>query len=80
MPKHDAFQIGPTPKRKRPMTKAQRHRAALERKVTGPQGQRRPMSDTANAVRIMEIATGLAEEEYAPGYPIPEKKAKVQIL
>ena len=79
MPKYD-FQIGCTPKRKKPMTKAQRHRAALDRKVTGPQGQRRPMSDTANAVRIMEIATGLREEEYALGYSPPEKKPKVQVV
>lgn len=62
------------------MNKAQRHLAALERKVTGPQGQRRPMSEHANAVRIMEIATGLAEEEYAPEFERPEKKPKVQIL
>lgn len=74
------YQIGYKPKRKRPMTKAERHKAALDRKVTGPQGQRRPMSDQANAVRIMEIATGLAEEEYAPGFSPPEKKPKVQIL
>ena len=79
MPKYN-FQIGSTAKRKKSMTKAQRHRAALDRKVTGPQGQRRPMSDTANAVRIMEIATGLAEEEYAPGYTIPERKPKVQVV
>ena len=35
-----------------------------ERFKTGPHGEKRPMSETANAVRIMEIATGLAEEEY----------------
>ena len=62
------------------MTKAERHQAALNRKVTGPKGERRPMSETSNAVRIMEIATGLAEEEYAPGFSPPEKKPKVQIL
>ena len=73
-------QGGYKPKRKRPMTKAQRRQAALDRKVTGPHGERRPMSETANAVRIMEIATGLAEEEYAPGFPRPEKKPKVRIL
>ena len=74
------LQIGYKPKRKRPMTKAERRQAALDRKVTGPQGQRRPMSDQANAVRIMEIATGLAEEEYAPGFERPEKKPKVRII
>ena len=79
MPKY-GLQIGYKPKRKRPMTKAERHQAALDRKVTGPQGQRRPMSDQANAVRIMEIATGLAEEEYAPGFSPPEKKPKVRII
>lgn len=61
------------------MTPAERKQAALERKVTGPRGERRPMSDTANAVRIMEIATGLAEEEYADPLNRPEKKAKVRI-
>ena len=79
MPKY-GLQIGYKPKRKRPMTTAERQQAALDRKVTGPQGQRRPMSDQANAVRIMEIATGLAEEEYAPGFERPEKKPKVRIL
>ena len=62
------------------MTPTERHQAALERKVTGPNGERRPMSDTSNAVRIMEIATGLAEEEYAPGFERPEKKPKVRII
>lgn len=62
------------------MTPAERKQAALDRKVTGPHGERRPMSDTTNAVRIMEIATGLAEEEYAPGFSGPEKKPKVRII
>ena len=74
------LQIGYKPKRKRPMTKAERRQVALDRKVTGPRGERRPMSDQANAVRIMEIATGLTEEEYAPGFERPEKKPKVRIL
>ncbi len=74
------LRIGYKPKRKRPMTRAERQQAARDRKVTGPQGQRRPMSDQANAVRIMEIATGLAEEEYAPGFECPEKKPKVRIV
>ena len=38
-----------------------------ERHRVGPHGEKRPMSETANAVRIMEIATGLAEEEYVDG-------------
>ena len=33
----------------------------------GPHGEKRPSSVTANAVRVMEIATGLAEEEYVDG-------------
>lgn len=33
----------------------------------GPHGEKRPFSSTANAVRVMEIATGLAEEEYVDG-------------
>ena len=74
------LRIGYKPRRKRPMTKAERQHVARDRKVTGPQGQRRPMSDQANAVRIMEIATGLAEEEYAPGFERPEKKPKVRII
>ena len=68
------------PKRKRPMTPAERKQAALDRKVTGPRGERRPISDTANAVRIMEIATGLHEEEYDDPFTRPEKKKKVRIL
>ena len=80
MPTYGRKHLDYTSERKRPMTKAERHEAALDRKVTGPQGQRRPMSEHANAVRIMEIATGLAEEEYAPGHFPPEKKPKVRIL
>ena len=38
----------------------QRHRI-------GPHGEKRPFSVTSNAVRVMEIATGLAEEEYVDG-------------
>ena len=74
------LKVGYKPKRKRPMTPAERKQAAQERKVTGPRGERRPMSDTANAVRIMEIATGLAEEEYADPFSAPEKKPKVRVL
>ena len=32
--------------------------------MIGPQGQKRPLSEEANAVRVGEIATGLREEEY----------------
>ena len=35
-----------------------------ERYVTGPSGEKRPMSVTSNAVRVMQIATGITEEEY----------------
>ena len=38
-----------------------------ERHRVGPHGEKRPMSETGNAVRIMEIATGLSEEEYVDG-------------
>ena len=38
-----------------------------ERNRVGPSGEKRPMSETGNAVRIMEIATGLSEEEYVDG-------------
>ena len=74
------LKIGYKPKRKRPMTKAERKQAALDRKVTGPRGERRPMSEPANAVRMLEIATGLRDEEYAPGSFPPEKKPKVRII
>ena len=50
-----------------------------ERFKTGPQGQRRPQSVTSNAVKVMEIATGLREEEYVDGLP-RAKKPKVRIL
>ena len=31
---------------------------------TGPKGQKRPADVIGNAVRVMQIATGEAEEEY----------------
>ena len=34
---------------------------------TGPRGQVRPAGVTANAVRVMEIATGQRDEEYVHG-------------
>ena len=54
-------------------------RKKRERLKTGPRGERRPMSETANAVRVMEIATALTEEEYADGLR-REPKPKVRIL
>ena len=41
-----------------------------ERYVVGPNGEKRPTSVTSNAVRVMQIATGITEEEYV------ERKAK----
>ena len=38
-----------------------------ERHTVGPHGEKRPLSPISNAVRVMEIATGLREEEYADG-------------
>lgn len=53
------------PKKKTDPTKRQR---------TGPHGERRPMSPTSNMVRVMEIATGLREEEYADGTTGPHAR------
>ena len=50
-----------------------------ERFKTGPRGEKRPMSVTSNAVRVMEIATGLREEEYVDGMRRPPKK-RVRII
>ena len=33
---------------------------------TGPKGQKRPADVVSNAVRVMKIATGEAEEEFGP--------------
>lgn len=33
---------------------------------TGPKGQKRPVDVVSNAVRVMQIATGEAEEEFGP--------------
>ena len=38
-----------------------------ERHRIGPHGEKRPLSSVSNAVRVMEIATGLRQEEYADG-------------
>lgn len=50
----------------------------------GPNGEKRPVSDVSNAVRIMEIATGIREEEYYDDVPKHKrkrcKKAKRMII
>ena len=55
------FQMPSPKKRKKKMDKAgeitKQHRI-------GPQGQKRPLEDESNAVRIMEVATGIRKEEY----------------
>ena len=38
-----------------------------ERHRIGPHGEKRPLSSVSNAVRVMEIATGLRQEEYVDG-------------
>ena len=40
----------------------------------GPNGERRPPSDTACAVHVMKIATGEIEEKRAP--PVPRKQGR----
>ena len=37
--------------------------------TVGPKGEKRPVSTTSNAIHVMKIATGLAEEEYVDGRP-----------
>ena len=41
----------------------------------GPQGQKRPADVIGNAVRVMQIATGEAEEEYEDDGKDPAAKA-----
>ena len=53
--------------------------AKKERFRIGPNGEKRPFSVTSNAVRVLEIATGLREEEYVDGRKPPPKK-RVRIL
>ena len=53
--------------------------AKKERFRIGPNGEKRPFSVTSNAVRVMEIATGLREEEYVDGRRPPPKK-RVRII
>ena len=54
--------------------------AKKERFRIGPNGEKRPFSVTSNAVRVMEIATGLREEEYVDGAQRPPPKKKVRII
>ena len=35
----------------------------------GPRGERRPVSPVSSMVRAMEVATGIAEEQYVDGKP-----------
>ena len=50
-----------------------------KRHKTCPKGEIRPMSETSNAVRTMEIAIGLADEQYTDGRR-PKLKRRVRIL
>ena len=50
-----------------------------ERHKTGPKGEQRPMSETGNSVRVMEIATGIVEEEEYTNGRHPESKQWVRI-
>ena len=45
-----------------------------KRYTIGPHGEKRPLSSVSNAVRVMEIATGLREEEYADGSTGPHAR------
>ena len=42
---------------------------------TGPKGQKRPADVIGNAVRVMQIATGEAEEEVIDDGKVPAAKA-----
>ena len=44
-----------------------------ERYVIGPNGEKRPAAPESNAVRVMEILTGIREEEYVE---LPKRKQK----
>lgn len=50
-----------------------------ERYIIGPNGEKRPAGAYASAIRVVEIATGIREEEYVDGKP-RKKKKKVRIL
>jgi len=47
--------------------------------VTGPKGQKRPADVIGNAVRVMQIATGEAEEEFEPEPVRPKGEAAVAL-
>ena len=44
--------------------------------TTGPNGEKRPRDPIANAVHVMRIATGEADEEYA--YPPRSEEERVR--
>ena len=45
----------------------------------GPQGQKRPADVIGNAVRVMQIATGEAEEEYEDDGKDPAAKSYARL-
>ena len=47
----------------------------------GPNGEKRPVSPTSNAVHVMRIAAGLVDEEYImPEHAAKAKKREKQCL
>ena len=50
-----------------------------ERFVTGPHGEKRPISSLSSLVQAFEVATGQREEEYVDGRKPPPKK-RVRII
>ncbi len=44
--------------------------------VIGPKGEKRPACEVANAIHVMKMATGLAEEEYVEDTPKEKPKEK----
>ena len=49
-----------------------------ERFVTGPNGEKRPISSLSSIVWAMEIGAGLREEQYVDGKkPAPKKKVRI---
>lgn len=60
------FQMPPSKKKKeKAMDKHEKYAEEITKRYRiGPQGQKRPLSNESNAVRIMEIATGIRKEEY----------------
>ncbi|MYD45037.1 MAG: hypothetical protein F4W92_01610 [Gammaproteobacteria bacterium] len=47
-----------------------------ENYVIGPNGEKRPACEVANAIHVMKMATGLAEEEYVEDAPKKKPKEK----